>query len=134
MFDVGERLSELRCQPTEWLRTRRDELVREQRRLRVEELAVTRVLDERGQIDDSIAGRDGVSCRSVRETVKTARALEYLPEVAAAAHAGSLSGEQLGAVAQLANEESDAMGSARAECLAGGSGPPGPHPAQAFRR
>jgi hypothetical protein len=107
MFDMGERLGELRCRPTSWLVARRDELVREQRRLRVEELAVTRVLDERGALDESLAGRDGVSCRAVRETVETARALESLPHVAAAAHAGELSSEQLGAVAQLAEEESD---------------------------
>ena len=36
-------------------RARRAELVREQRRLRVEELAVTRVLDERGALDESEA-------------------------------------------------------------------------------
>jgi HNH endonuclease len=40
MFDVGDRLDGLRCWPTERLVARRDELVREQRRLRVEELAV----------------------------------------------------------------------------------------------
>jgi hypothetical protein len=118
MFDVTERLSELRCRPTQWLVARRDELVREQRRLRVEELAVTRVLDERGALDDSVAGRDGVSCRTVRETVETARALESLPEVAAAAHAGALSGEQLGAVAQLADQESDAEWARRAPKVA----------------
>ena len=108
MFDVGDRLHELRCRPTEWLVARRDELVREQRRLRVEELAVTRVLDERGALDDAMAARDGVSERTVRETVETARALESLPHVAAAAHAGELSPEQLGHVAALADESSDA--------------------------
>jgi hypothetical protein len=120
MFDVGERLAELRCRPTEWLVARREELVREQRRLRVEELAVTRVLDERGQLDDSLAGRDGVSCRSARETVETARALEALPAVAAAAHAGALSDEQLGAVTQLADAESDAEWARRAPNVAPG--------------
>jgi hypothetical protein len=114
MFDVAERLDELRCRPTGWLVGRREELVREQRRLRVEELAVTRVLDERGALDESLAGRDGVSCRTVREAVETARALESLPAVAAAAHAGALSGEQLGAVAQLADEASDAEWARRA--------------------
>jgi hypothetical protein len=39
-------------------------LIREQRRLDVEELAVTAVLDERGAIDDSLAAVDGVSVRS----------------------------------------------------------------------
>jgi hypothetical protein len=120
MFDMGQHLDELRCRPTKWLLARRDELVREQRRLRVEELAVTRVLDERGQVDESLAGRDGVSCRTARETVETARALESLPHVAAAAHAGELSDSQLAAVVQLADEESDAEWARRAPNVAPG--------------
>ena len=107
MFDVGAHLHDLRCRPTEWLVARRDDVVREQRRLRVEELVLTRVLDERGAIDESLAARDGVSARTVRETIEMARALESLPQVAAAAHAGELSGEQLGSVAALADESSD---------------------------
>src|SRR5436190_9396377 len=103
MFDVTEHLDQLRRRETRWLVARRVELVREQRRLRVEELAVTRVLDERGALDESVAAADGVSVRSVRETVETARALEALPEIAAAAHAGDLSHEQLAPVAALAD-------------------------------
>ena len=64
-FDYRDELDELRCRPTEWLRARRVELVREQRRLRVEELAVTRVLDERGALDESEASdkcHRGVRC------------------------------------------------------------------------
>jgi hypothetical protein len=114
VFDVGDHLDGLRAHSTGWLRARRDELVREQRRLRVEELAVVRVLDERRALDPGLAGRDGVSERSVRETVETARALESLPAVAAVAHAGELSSEQLGAVTQLADEVSDAEWAARA--------------------
>ncbi len=72
---------------------RRDELVREQRRLRVEELAVVAVLDERGRIDDTLAGRDVVMAwRRVGTFGARDRrdppALESLPAVAAAAHAG----------------------------------------------
>jgi Domain of unknown function (DUF222)/HNH endonuclease len=93
-------------------------LVREQRRLRVEELAVVAVLDERGRIDDTLAGRDGVSARSVRETVETARALESLPAVAAAAHAGDLSAEQLAPVVALADESTDAEWARRAPNVA----------------
>jgi hypothetical protein len=114
MFDVAGRLDELRCWPTERLVARREDLVREQRRLHVEELTVLRVLDERGRIDDTLAGRDGVSMRTVRESVETARALESLPAVAAAAHAGELSAEQLGPVVHLADEESDAEWAVRA--------------------
>ena len=68
MFDVVDHLHELRCRPTDWLEARRDEVVREQRRLHVEELALTRVLDERGALDDSVAARDGVSVRTALET------------------------------------------------------------------
>ncbi len=117
-FDYRDRVDELRCCETSWLAARRAELIREQRRLRVEELAVTRVLDERGALNDSTAGADGVSQRTVRETVETARALESLPRVAAAAHEGALSGEQLGAVAQLADDTTDAEWARRAPQVA----------------
>jgi hypothetical protein len=118
VFDVIDHLDALRCRTTEWLLRRREELVREQRRLRVEELAVTRVLDERGQADDTLAAADGVSVRAMRETIETARALESLPCIAAAAHAGGLSGEQLGHVAQLADEATDAEWADRASHVA----------------
>ena len=118
MFDVIDHLDGLRCRRTEWLLERREQLVREQRRLRVEELAVTRVLDERGQADDTLAARDGVSLHTIRETIETARALESLPCVAAAAHAGALSHEQLGPVTQLADEASDAEWAHRAPRVA----------------
>jgi Domain of unknown function (DUF222)/HNH endonuclease len=97
---------------------RREVLVREQRRSRVEELAIVRVLDERGKIDVAMAGRDGVSERSLRETVETARALESLPAVAAAAYAGDLSGEQLGSVVALADESTDVEWARRAPNVA----------------
>ena len=93
---------------------RRAELVAEQRRLHVEELAVVAVLDERGSIDDTLAAADGVSVREVRSTVETARALAVLPEVAAVAHAGGLSDQQVQAVAQLADADSDAEWAVRA--------------------
>jgi hypothetical protein len=79
---------------------------------------LTRVLDERGAFDDTLAARDGVSARTVREARETARALESLPRVAAAAHAGRLSSEQLEHVAQLADEQSDAEWASRAPKVA----------------
>ena len=88
MFDVADHLDELRSWPTERLETRRREVVRERRRLETEELTIVRVLDERGRIDTTV-GTDGESARVVREKVETARALESLPAVAAAAHAGA---------------------------------------------
>jgi Domain of unknown function (DUF222)/HNH endonuclease len=113
VFDVTDRLDSLRSHSTEWLETRRRDVVAEVRRLQAEEFAIVRVLDERGRIDVSV-GFDGESARAVREKVETARALESLPSIAAAAHAGVLSAEQLGAVVRLADEESDAEWALRA--------------------
>jgi len=107
VFDFDNHLHELRRRPTEWLTERRELVVREQRRLHVEELALTRVLDERGAFDAGVAAADRMSARAARETLETARALESLPAVAAVAYAGELSGEQLHAVVQLADETSD---------------------------
>ena len=114
MFDYSARLDQLRCHSTEWLAGRRAELVAEQRRLRVEELAVVAVLDERGAVDDAVAASDGVSVRAWRDTVETARALEELPRLAAAAHDGAVSPEQLTPAARLADSGSDAEWAARA--------------------
>ena len=114
MFDYRDRLNELRCHTTEWLVARRSELVAEQRRLRVEELAVVAVLDERGAASDATAAGDGVSVRAWRDTVETARALEELPCLADAAHAGVVSPEQLVPAARLADEDSDAEWAVRA--------------------
>jgi hypothetical protein len=111
MFDTL--VDEMRTHSTEWLEARRREVVVEVRRLESEELAIVRVLDERGRIDVSV-GLDGESARTVREKVETARALESLPKIGAAAHAGALSSEQLGAVVRLADEVSDAEWAARA--------------------
>jgi hypothetical protein len=113
MFDIGTHLDDLRSWPTDRLVAHHEVLVRDVRRLQLEDLDVLRVLDERGQIDVSV-GRDGESARTVREKVETARALESLPAVAAAAHAGSLSDEQLAEVAKLADEGSDEEWAARA--------------------
>jgi hypothetical protein len=113
MFDVGGHLDELRSWPTDRLEARRIDLVRVQREARIEELDVLRVLDERGQIDVTV-GRDGESARTVREKVETARALESLPAVAAAAHAGLLSDEQLVETVKVADEESDVEWAQRA--------------------
>jgi hypothetical protein len=117
MFDVSDHLDGLRCWPTERLVAHHEHLVREQRRLALEDLDVLRVLDERGQVDPTV-GRDGESARMLREKLETARALESLPAVAAAAHAGDLSAEQLGSVVRLADEETDAEWAQRAPNVA----------------
>jgi hypothetical protein len=108
-FDYRALIDELRCRPTEWLLDRRALAVREQRRWRVEELALLAVLDERGKVDGTTAAGDGVSERTMRDTVETARKLEELPEVAAAAHAGEISDEQLAPLSRLADPDSDAQ-------------------------
>jgi Domain of unknown function (DUF222)/HNH endonuclease len=113
VFDVVDHLDELRCWPTGRLVAHHECLVREQRRLALEDLDVLRVLDERGQIDPTV-GRDGESARTVREKLETARALESLPTIAAAAHAGRLSDDQLSSVVKLADESSDAEWAVRA--------------------
>jgi len=117
MFDMAEHLTELRCHSTEWLRSRRAELVREQRALHVEQLAITRVLDERSAIDtitETMERRDGVAPRAVRAELETARALEVLPAIAAAAHAGDLSFDQLKPLVEIATPATDAEWAKRA--------------------
>jgi hypothetical protein len=115
MFDYSEAVDEFRRHTTEWLTAAREEAVREQRRWRVQELAITRVLDERGQVDDALAAGDGVSVRELRDAVETARALEELPEIARVAHEGRLSSSQLSAVSRLAEPADDAEWAQRAQ-------------------
>jgi len=111
MFDAL--VDEMRTHSTEWLRREREGLIAQQRQLRTREMAVLRVLDERGQVDCSI-GSDGESARVVRDKVEIARALESLPAIGAVAFDGGLSDEQLTQVVRLADEESDAEWAARA--------------------
>ncbi len=89
MFDVADHLDELRSRSTGVVgRASRATWWREvSAGCSSRSSTIVRVLDERGQIDLSV-GRDGESARVVREKVETARALESLPAVAAAAHAG----------------------------------------------
>ena len=107
-------VDEFRCHATDWVRAERDRVVRSQRALRVRELALTRVLDERGAFDDGLAATDGVSIRAIRETVATARALEDLPTIAAAAAAGHLSDAQLTQVVRVADPSEDREWAAKA--------------------
>jgi hypothetical protein len=111
MFDAL--VDEMRTHSTEWLRREHEELIAQQRRLRTREMAVLRVLDERGLVDVSI-GSDGESARVVRDKVETARALESLPAIGAVAVEGGFSDEQLTQVVRVADEGSDAEWAARA--------------------
>ena len=65
MFDAADHLDELRSWPTERLWAHHEHLVREQRRLHLEDLNVLGVLDERGKVDPTV-GSDGESARTVR--------------------------------------------------------------------
>jgi hypothetical protein len=115
-FDYRGRLDELRCHATSWLEARRVELRREQQRLRVEELAVLRILDERravGPFPDPAATE-----RTTRELLDVARALESTPAIAAAAHDGALSWDQLAPLSQLATAETDREWALRAPSCA----------------
>ncbi len=117
MFDWEVRLTELRCHSSEWLRARDTELETEQRALKVEQLAVRRILDERGQVDvneEILRGRHNESPRTVRQNTEVARQLESLPAIAAAAHAGSLSWDQLKPLVEIATPETDARWADRA--------------------
>ncbi|MDQ1430252.1 MAG: hypothetical protein QOF40_854 [Actinomycetota bacterium] len=119
MFDFVDLLDDLRSWPTDQLCKEREALVAEQRRLHTKELAVLRVLDERGQVDP-LVDAGGESARTVRDKLDTARAIESLPAIAAAAYDGDLSSEQLSAVTRLADEGSDAEWARRAPNVAPG--------------
>jgi hypothetical protein len=106
VIEATDCLEKMRSHSTEWLESRRGQVVAEIRRLQAEEHSILLVLDERGRVDVS-RGLDGESARTVRGKLDTARALESLPAVAAAAAAGALSAEQLEKVVQLADESSD---------------------------
>jgi len=103
----NELLFELRCWGTDRLRDERDRVIREQRKLRARELALTRVLDERDALAKDQAARDGETEAQSRRKRDTAKKLEELPNLGSAAMNGELSQGQLDPAADLADEESD---------------------------
>jgi hypothetical protein len=114
--DFAARVEHLRHRETGDVRAALQRARREQQRWHLEELAATRVLDERdvlGRMPDP-----SISSRTAKANRETARALESLPEVAAAAARGDLTWDQLQPVAQLATPESDAEWSVRARTAA----------------
>lgn len=117
MFDLTTHLTELRCHSVDWLRSRLDSVIAAQRSLKVEELALRRVLDERGDADlaeDALRGRHNESPRTARQTLEMARRLEAVPAIAASAHAGALSSDQLVPLLQVATAADDAEWARRA--------------------
>ena len=117
-FDITEELDELRCHSTEWLRGELGRVVVEGRRLKVRELAVTKVLDERAtrthEAEDALLAQKA-SMRTARDSVEISRRLESLPSIAAAAHAGDLSPDQLKPLVELATPATDAEWADRAQ-------------------
>src|SRR5262249_44042139 len=109
----------MRSHSTEWLESRRGEGVAEIRRLQSEEHSILLVLDgrRRGDVSPRL-GRE--SARTVRQKVETARALESLPAISAAAAAGELSSEQLDEVVKFADGDTDAELARRAPNLTPG--------------
>jgi len=106
-----ELLDAFRTHTTEWIQARRDDLVREQRRLRVAELATVCVLDERRV---QHAPEPGLTHRARRDELEVARALESMPAIAEAAHAGALSWDQLKGVVEVATPATDVEWAERA--------------------
>ncbi len=104
-YDYGEMLDELRCHTSESVELARLEAVAEQRWWHLRELAALRVLDERGKVDDSQAGKDGTRTRDVRRKRATARNLAQQPNLAKAAANGKLSEEQLNHASDLAGND-----------------------------
>jgi hypothetical protein len=102
-----------RCHQTSWIRDRRAEVRREQRRLELEELALTFVLDEREALHPLQDADAAVPASKQRATVEVARALESRPALAEAAAAGKLSFEQLEPLTRIATAATDAEWAAR---------------------
>jgi len=105
-FDFAAGVEALRARDTGWLCTRERELTRVEREARVERMMVKRVLDERGVLDR--VPDASVSERTARAEVEVARRLESQPEIAAAAHAGRISWDQLQPLVELATPDTDA--------------------------
>ena len=83
MATYQEMVDEFRChETTGWLRAE-EVRVGEQRRLKVEELAITKVLDEREALDPMPEA--SVPASTAKATVEVARALESTPALADAA-------------------------------------------------
>jgi hypothetical protein len=104
-FDFSARVDALRGHSTEWLKSRVAECRREQQRWWLEELAATRVLDDRealGPFPDQ-----SQSARTNTTNLKVARELESLPTIAEAAHAGDISRDQLSPLVEVATADTD---------------------------
>jgi hypothetical protein len=100
-----DQLDELRCHETSWLRQERARVITDQRRLKVRELALTKVLDERDALDPMPDA--SIPAHTAKATVEVARSLESLPALADRAVTGELSWEQLEPLTRIATPETD---------------------------
>jgi len=103
-----ELCEEFRRWHTERLLVERDRVIRAQWRLHTRELALTRVIDERGRFAEDQAARDGDTEANAKRKRETAKKLEELPNLGNAAMDGELSPAQLEPAADLADPETDA--------------------------
>ena len=104
-FDFSSSVDAMRCHPNAVLRDIVKEARVQQERWWLRELAATRVLDERealGPLPDAAQ-----STRTNTTNLKVARELESLPEIAAAAHDGTISRDQLSPLVEVATPETD---------------------------
>ena len=115
-YDFGARVDALRCHSTQSLRTVVAGARREQQRWYLEELAATRVLDDRQALDG--VPNASVSARTAKTNREVARSLDSLPKVAAAAWAGGLTKDQLVPVTEVATPDTDAEWAVRATTVA----------------
>ena len=114
-FDFSARLHDLRCHPNDVLRDKVKHARREQQRWRLEELAATRVLDERealGEMPDPT-----LSARTAQATIEVARALESMPTVAATVFAGDISWDQVQPLVEVATPDTEREWARRAQNL-----------------
>ncbi len=115
-FDYRARVDELRTVATPTLRRIVADARREQARWYLEELAATRVLDDRSALE--AMPDPTVSTRTAKANRDTARSLEELPRVAKAVWDGSLTKDQLAPVAEVATPATDAEWSVRGARMA----------------
>jgi hypothetical protein len=104
-FDFAARVAQLACHPTDVLRTRLVEARREQQRWQAEELAVLKVLDDRGAVDRMPDRKE--AARTQRTKLEVARSLEDRPALAQAFHDGDVSTDQLAPLCALSTPETD---------------------------
>lgn len=117
-YDFSARVDALRCFSLDALKAQLVEARREQERWWLEELAITRVLDDRealGPFPDATQ-----SARTNRQNLAVARELESLPKIAEAAHAGDISKDQLAPLVELATPETDGEWSQRGKRMTPG--------------